>query len=89
MLTPEEKEKIIKKYKIHDKDTVSPEVQVALLTEEIKRLLNHLKKHPKDLHSKRGLLKMVVKRRKLLRFLKEESTRRYNALVKKLGLKKR
>ncbi len=89
MLTPEEKEKIIKKYKIHDKDTGSPEVQVALLTEEIKRLLNHLKKHPKDLHSKRGLLKMVVKRRKLLRFLKEESTRRYNALVKKLGLKKR
>ncbi len=89
MLTPEEKEKIIKKYKIHNKDTGSPEVQVALLTEEIKRLLSHLKKHPKDLHSKRGLLKMVVKRRKLLRFLKEESTRRYNALVKKLGLKKR
>ncbi len=89
MLTPEEKEKIIKKYKIHNKDTGSPEVQVALLTEEIKRLLSHLKKHPKDLHSKRGLLKMVVKRRKLLRFLKEESVRRYNALVKKLGLKKR
>jgi len=89
MLTPEEKEKIIKKYKIHNKDTGSPEVQVALLTEEIKRLLSHLKKHPKDLHSKRGLLKMIVKRRKLLRFLKEESVRRYNALVKKLGLKKR
>jgi len=89
MLTPEEKEKIIKKYKIHNKDTGSPEVQVALLTEEIKKLLAHLKKHPKDLHSKRGLLKMVVKRRKLLRFLKEESVRRYNALVKKLGLKKR
>ena len=50
MLTPEEKEKIIKKYKIHNKDTGSPEVQVALLTEEIKRLLSHLKKHPKDLH---------------------------------------
>ncbi|MCD6115330.1 30S ribosomal protein S15 [bacterium] len=89
MLKPEEKEKIIQKYKIHNKDTGSPEVQVALLTEEIKRLLSHLKKHPKDLHSKRGLLKMIVKRRKLLRFLKEESVRRYNALVKKLGLKKR
>jgi len=89
MLKPEEKEKIIQKYKIHNKDTGSPEVQVALLTEEIKRLLAHLKKHPKDLHSKRGLLKMIVKRRKLLRFLKEESVRRYNALVKKLGLKKR
>lgn len=88
MLTPQEKEQIIKKYKLHEKDTGSPEVQVALLTEEIKRLLGHLKKHPKDLHSKRGLLKMVVKRRKLLRFLKEESIRRYNALIKKLGLKK-
>ncbi|MCD5396080.1 MAG: 30S ribosomal protein S15 [Candidatus Pacebacteria bacterium] len=89
MLTPKEKEKIIKKYKIHDKDTGSCEIQVAILTEEIKRLLSHLKKHPKDLHSKRGLLKMVAKRRKLLRYLKEESTRRYNALIKKLGLKKR
>ena len=88
MLTPQEKEQIIKKYKLHEKDTGSPEVQVALLTEEIKKLLGHLKKHPKDLHSKRGLLKMVVKRRKLLRFLKEESIRRYNALIKKLGLKK-
>lgn len=88
MLIPKEKEKIITKYELHKSDTGSPEVQVALLCEEIRRLLLHLKKHPKDVHSKRGLLKMVVKRRKLLNYLKEESSRRYNALVKKLGLKK-
>jgi len=88
MLEKNEKEKIIKKYKLHDLDTGSPEVQIALLTEEIKELLLHLKKHPKDFHSKRGLLKMVSKRRKLLGYLKEESTRRYNGIVKKIGLKK-
>ena len=88
MLTPEEKTKIIAKYKLHDLDTGSPEVQIALLTEEIKRLLLHLKKHPKDFHSKRGLLKMVAKRRKFLAYLKEEDTRRYNSIVKKIGLKK-
>jgi len=88
MLIPEEKEKLIKKYKIHDLDTGSPEVQIALLTEEIKRLISHLKKHPKDFHSKRGLLKMVDKRRRLLSYLKEEDERRYNSLIKKIGLKK-
>lgn len=88
MLTPEEKTKIIKKYKLHEADTGSPEVQVALLTEEIKRLLLHLKKHKKDFHSKRGLLKMVAKRRSLLNYLKEESTRRYNKIIKTVGLKK-
>ncbi len=88
MLTPQEKAKIIEKFQRFKGDTGSPEVQIAILTEEIKRLLEHLKKHPKDLHSKRGLIKMVAKRRKLLRYLKEESTRRYNALIKKLGLKK-
>jgi len=88
MLTPEEKEKIIKKYKLHESDTGSPEVQVTLLTEEIKRLLLHLKKHSKDFHSKRGLLKMVSKRRKLLGYLKKENARRYNSLIKKIGLKK-
>ena len=89
MLTPEEKLKIIKKYKLHERDTGSPEVQIALLTEEIKRLLLHLKKHPKDFHSKRGLLKMVSKRRRLLNYLKEESTQRYNEIVKATGLKKK
>jgi small subunit ribosomal protein S15 len=88
MLTPEEKEKLIKKYKIHDLDTGSPEVQIALLTEEIRRLILHLKKHPKDFHSKRGLLKMVGKRRRLLSYLKEEDEKRYNSLIKKIGLKK-
>jgi len=89
MITPEEKSKIIEKYKLHKKDTGSPEVQIALLTEEIKKLVSHLKKHPKDVHSKRGLIKMVVKRKKLLGFLKKESTRRYNSIVEKIGLKRR
>jgi len=88
MLTPEEKEKLIKKYKIHDFDTGSPEVQIALLTEEIKKLILHLKKHSKDFHSKRGLLKMVSKRRRFLSYLKEEDEKRYNSLIKKIGLKK-
>ena len=88
MLTPEEKTKVVKKYKLHNKDTGSPEVQVALLTEEINRLLLHLKKHKKDLHSKRGLLKMVSKRRKLLKYLKKENEKRYNKIIKATGLKK-
>ena len=89
MLTPEEKIKIIKKYNLHEKDTGSPEVQIALLSEEIKRLLSHLKNHHKDLHSKKGLLKMVFKRKSLLKYLKKESTRRHNSIVKKVGLKKK
>jgi len=88
MLIPEEKEKIIKGVKIHELDTGSPEVQIALLSEEIERLLLHLKKHKKDFASKKGLLKMVDKRRKLLNYLKEQDTRRYNAVIKKTGLKK-
>ena len=69
-------------------DTGSPEVQIALFSEEIKRLLLHLKKHRKDLHSKRGLLKMVAKRKTLLGYLKDEDTKRYNSTLKKVGLKK-
>jgi small subunit ribosomal protein S15 len=88
MLTVEEKAKIIEKYKLHGQDTGSPEVQISLLTEEIERLLLHLKKHQKDVHSKRGLLKMVSKRKKLLNYLKEEDSKRYNSTVKKIGLKK-
>jgi len=88
MLNQKEKTKIIEEFKQHPGDTGSEEVQVALLTEEIKKLLLHLKKHKKDVHSRRGLLKMVAKRRKLLKYLKEESTRRYNNIVKKLKLKK-
>lgn len=87
MLTPEEKTKTIRQYKLHDSDTGSTEVQIALLTEEINGLLSHLKKHNKDLHSKRGLLKMVSKRRKLLKHLKEKDEKTYKSLTKKIGLK--
>jgi len=87
MLKPEEKEKLIKKSKIHDTDTGSPEVQISLLSQEIEQLLLHLKKHPKDFHSKRGLLKMVSRRKALLSYLKGRNEKRYKALVKKLGLK--
>lgn len=88
MLTTEQKEKVISKYKLHDRDTGSAEVQAAILTEEIKQLVKHLKGHPKDNHSRRGLLMMVSKRKTLLDYLSRESTRRYNSLIKKLGLKK-
>jgi len=88
MLTQKQKEKIVQKYKAHDKDTGSSEVQIALLSEEIKQLLLHLKKHPKDFHSKRGLLNMVSKRRSLLNYLKKESSRKYNSILKQIGLKK-
>ena len=87
MLTPEDKEKLIKKYKIHKTDTGSPEVQIVLLTENIKKVLSHLKKHPKDLHTRRGLLKMVIKRKRLLKYLEKESPKRYKSILKKVGLK--
>ncbi len=74
---------------MHDKDTGSAEVQVAILSEEIQRLLSHLKKNPKDNHSRRGLLKMVIKRKKLLTFLKKEDEKRYASIIKKIGLKKK
>ena len=88
MLTPEEKLKIVEKYKLHKLDTGSPEVQTAILSEEINSLLAHLKTNPKDLHSKKGLLKMVSKRRKLLKYLRGEDEKRYQTIIKKLGLKK-
>lgn len=87
-ISPEEKTKIIQEFKIHEKDTGSPPVQIALLTSEIRSLLLHLKKHPKDLHSKRGLLKMVAKRRKLLRYLQKEDPQKYKEVIQKLGLRK-
>jgi len=88
MLTSQEKTKIIEKYKMHKLDTGSPEVQIAILSEEINQLLLHLKTHSKDFHSKRGLLKMVSKRRSLLNYLKKEDIKRYNSVIKKIGLKK-
>ncbi|OGZ61032.1 MAG: 30S ribosomal protein S15 [Candidatus Spechtbacteria bacterium RIFCSPLOWO2_01_FULL_43_12] len=88
MIKSEEKQKIIDKYKLHEKDTGSAEIQAAVLTEEIKRLVRHLKKHSKDDHSRRGLLVMVSKRKKLLDYLMREDAKSYNSIIKKLGLKR-
>lgn len=88
MLKPRKKANIIKKYKLHEQDSGSAEVQIALLSERIEELTKHLKKHPKDNHSRRGLLGMVAKRRKLLDYLKDNDTKRYNTIVKKLELKR-
>lgn len=88
MLKSRQKSNIIKEYQLHEKDTGSADVQVAILTKEIARLTQHLKKHPKDNHSRRGLLKMVSRRKKLLEFLQKDDEKRYQKVIKKLGLKK-
>lgn len=88
MLTKEEKQAIIKNYALKEGDTGSPEVQIAVLTEEINRLTEHMKKHPKDFHSNRGLLMKVGKRRSFLEYLKKTDVNRYRDLVKKLGIRK-
>ena len=88
MLKKETKTKLIKEHGIHEKDTGSSDVQIALLSNEIDALVEHLKDHPKDLHSKRGLIRMVIKRKKLLAYLKTEDEKRYKEIVKKIGLKK-
>lgn len=88
MLNIKEKRKIIEKTKIHETDSGSAEVQVGILTEEIEQLTKHLKKHQKDNHSRRGLLGMVSKRKRMLSYLQETNEKRYNSLIKKLGLKK-
>ena len=87
-MTRERKQEIISTYKRDEKDTGSPEVQIALLTERINELTEHLKVHPKDNHSRRGLLKMVGKRRNLLNYLAKKDVNRYRAIVEKLGLRK-
>ena len=74
--------------KVHGKDTGSSEVQIAIISREIDELAKHLKKHAKDNHSRRGLLKMVSRRRSLLNYLKKEDEKRYKKVIKKLGLKK-
>lgn len=79
---------IVKKYQTHKNDTGSTEVQVALLTEKILELAKHLKKHAKDADSRRGLLMMVGKRRRLLNYLKKSDSKKYDKLIKDLGLKK-
>jgi small subunit ribosomal protein S15 len=87
MLTPKDKEAIIKKFQVHKDDTGSPEVQIAILTREIAEVQKHLAIHKKDNHSRRGLLKMVGNRRRLLRYLKSEDEKRHAKLVEKLKLK--
>lgn len=88
MLKKEDKTKLIKEHAVHEKDTGSSDVQIALLSKEIDALVLHLKDHPKDLHSKRGLIRMVIKRKKLLAYLQSEDEKRYKEIIKKIGLKK-
>lgn len=88
MLSTKKKVVVIKSAARHDTDTGSADVQVALLSKQIDELAKHLKKNPKDFHSRRGLLQMVADRRTHLRYLEQNNKRRYTALIKKLGLKK-
>lgn len=87
MLSKDKKQKIIKKYQLHEGDTGSSEVQIAILSAEIDELIDHLKEHHKDHSSRRGLLRKVGERRRLLRYLKKENPTGYDALMKKLKLK--
>ncbi len=87
MLNKKKKERIIEKYKTHESDTGSSQVQIAILTEEIKELTKHLKTHKKDFSSRRGLLKKVAERRRLLNYLKREDEKAYQELAKSLKLK--
>lgn len=88
MLRQEQKNEVIKAYAVHEGDTGSPEVQIAVLTARINDLQNHFKAHPHDHHSRRGLLKMVGHRRNLLAYLAKKDINRYRAIVEKLGLRK-
>jgi small subunit ribosomal protein S15 len=88
MLSKERKTEIIDQYKKHDADTGSPEVQIAILSEQINVLTEHLKIHKMDHHSRRGLLKMVGQRRRLLNYLQKNDIERYRGIVKALGLRK-
>ena len=88
MLTVRQKKNVITDSQLHPKDTGSASVQVSLLSKQIDELAGHLKKHAKDNHSRRGLIKMVSNRRKLLKYLSEKSPKSYESLIKKLGLKK-
>ncbi len=87
-LTPEKKQELIQSYQIHENDTGSPEVQIAILTERINYLNEHLKINKKDHHSRRGLLKMVGQRRSLLEYLKKKDFERYRTIVTRLGLRR-
>lgn len=85
MLTKRKKQGLIKEFQIHEKDTGSIEVQIGLLTKQIEALVSHLKKHPKDHHSRRGLLVMINKRRKFLNYLKENNENQYQKILKKIS----
>jgi small subunit ribosomal protein S15 len=87
-LTLERKKEVVDKFNLHPTDTGSPEVQVALLSERIKYLTEHFKTHAKDHHSRRGLLKLVGQRKRLLNFLKKKDTERYRSLIQELGIRK-
>ena len=87
-LAPEGKQEIITEYAVTDGDTGSPEVQIALLTERIKALTDHLRRFPKDTHSRRGLLKLVGQRRRLLAYLLKKDNARYRAVIGRLGLRR-
>jgi small subunit ribosomal protein S15 len=89
MLTATKKLKIIKEVQMHDKDTGSPEVQISILSKKIDELANHLKKHKKDNHSRRGLLAMVADRQTHIKYLQRKDVKRYNVVAKKLDLKKK
>jgi small subunit ribosomal protein S15 len=87
-LTADLKTQVVGKFRVHKKDTGSPEVQVAILSQRIADLTEHFKTHKKDHHSRRGLLSMVARRRRLLRYLKDRSPERYQVLIQKLGLRR-
>ncbi len=86
MLTPDKKKRIIEKFKTHATDTGSPQVQIAILTEEVKELTEHLKLHKKDFSSRRGLIKKVGERRRLMKYLKREDQKSYDDLMGKLKI---
>ena len=88
VLTAENKKEIIDKFKLHNNDTGSPEVQIALLSNRIKYLTDHFKIHKKDHHSRQGLLKLVGQRRRLLNYLKKSDVERYRVIIKELGIRK-
>jgi small subunit ribosomal protein S15 len=88
VLTPEVKKEIVDQFKLHQKDTGSPEVQIALLSKRITYLTDHFKIHKKDHHSRRGLLKLVGQRRRLLNYLKKTNVKRYKNIIKELGIRK-
>lgn len=88
VLTTNEKKELIDQFKLHDDDTGSPEVQISLLTHRIQYLTEHLKTHKKDHHSRRGLLKMVGRRRRLLNYVKNNDVQRYRTIIEALGLRR-